>query len=59
LASLLIYSEKATSPQVGTITKDDRNHGYTHQGRSYKYTHASATTGAITGSLPDDRRKSE
>lgn len=42
LASLLIYSEKATSPQVGTITKDDRNHGYTHQGRSYKYTHASA-----------------
>ncbi len=37
LASLLIYSEKATSPQVGTITKEDRNHSYTHQGRSYKY----------------------
>ncbi|KRM73740.1 hypothetical protein FC48_GL001016 [Ligilactobacillus murinus DSM 20452 = NBRC 14221] len=22
---------------MGTITKEDRNHSYTHQGRSYKY----------------------
>ncbi len=30
LASLLVYSEKVTIPQMGTIAKDDRNYGCTH-----------------------------